>query len=131
MRNDVSFLNTIVKAMGDTHWELPLVWPTHWNHHPLPIKWYDESDDHVFTISCELPHFKKEEVAVIIQDMDLEISAEREPNENFSEGRKLRIRLSSDLNLDSVSAIMNDGLLRIRIPRMKKMPPNRIHIQIQ
>lgn len=117
--------------MGNTHWELPLIWPTHWEHHPMPIKWHDESDDHTFAISCELPGFKKEEIVVVIHDRDLEITAERKPNENYSECRRLRIRLTPDLNLDLVSAIMIDGSMRITIPRMEKTPPIRIQVQIQ
>jgi len=113
-------LNQLMTAMGDTHWEPPLIWPTHWKHHPLPIKWRDESNEDEFRISCELPGFKKEDVLVNICEGRLEITAEREGPEDYSEYRLMSINLDKGLDTNLTTARMELGLITIKIPRKNK-----------
>lgn len=69
-----------------------------------------EATDKGYAVSVELPGFKPEEVGVEIDGSVLSISAKRENNE-----KQHKFSLPSDVNLDSVSAKLELGVLTVTL----------------
>lgn len=95
-----------------------------------------------YSIEAELPGMKKEEVSVEIGEKALVIKAERESSgEEKGEGymRQERGRssfyrqvpLPSDIDHAQASAKLEDGLLRITLPKRTEQAPGRKKLDIQ
>jgi HSP20 family protein len=92
-------------------------------------------------IYCEIPGINKEDISISIEGYLLKISAERtqpEEKERYKYvSREIKwgkiektFRLSSFLDLDRISAELENGILAVKIPK-KKAEKNQIEIKIK
>ena len=87
--------------------------------------------DKEFKVEFMLPGFKKEEVKLAIENDVLSISAERkEKNKYFNEIKK-SYSLPENLDTENVDAKLEDGVLKILIPKLKeeKVEPKLIEVK--
>jgi HSP20 family protein len=91
-------------------------------------------------VIAELPGVKKEDVGVTFEDNVLTIKGERKPYEIPEDSRVLlnevRVRnfsrsitLAHEVDADKISAELNDGILRIVLPKSEKAKPRTIELK--
>ena len=93
------------------------------------VDWKETPESHIFT--ADMPGLKKEEVKIELQDKStLRISGERHREEvkesdqwhrvERSSGRFMRqFRLPENVNVDSISAKLENGVLSVNVPKIK------------
>jgi len=101
-----------------------------------------EDQDH-FYVEAELPGFKKEEVDITLENQTLTIAAERKSeNKQGGDGQKAELLLHErrytrflrsftlppTVNEQSVTAKLNDGVLRITLNKREETKPRRINV---
>jgi HSP20 family protein len=87
-------------------------------------------NDHSYQIRAELPGFKKEEIAVEVNDSVLRLKAtpkEKEQNRGFER----TITLPDEVVLDKIGAQLENGVLTITIPKKEEAKPKRFEIEIK
>jgi HSP20 family protein len=100
-----------------------------------------EKGDH-YEITAELPGVRREDVHVTVQDgvLTLEAESEQEDKEE-KDGRVIRqerrygrflrsFDLGGDVHEEDISARFEDGLLKLRAPKMKEKPAAQRRIEI-
>lgn len=76
----------------------------------------DETDKEI-TITVNIPGYKKEEVVVQIEDNILKISAQNEKKGK----RESSFSLWDEVDIDGISAKIEDGVLEIKLPKVEKV----------
>jgi HSP20 family protein len=105
-------------------------------HPPLNIS---ETPNETIIIS-ELPGVKKEEVAITMLDGILTISGERKAPQAAKESTLLRneigygafsrnVRIAHPVNLETISAELQNGVLRVVLPKAEEARPREITVK--
>jgi HSP20 family protein len=100
-----------------------------------------DKDDH-YEITAELPGVKKQDINVSVHNgvLTLEAHSEQEDKEE-KEGRVIRqerrygrflrsFNLGSDVHEEDISASFEDGVLRLRAPKVRETTPSERRIEI-
>lgn len=98
-----------------------------------------ETDDSL-TVFCEIPGLKKEDVSITLENNVLTISGERKFEKETKEQSYHRMErsygkfsrsfsLPSNLETSKVDASVQDGVLRISLPKVEAAKPRRIAIK--
>lgn len=104
----------------------------------MPVQSNIISQEKQILIQMQTPGVSKEDIDIVFSGNHLVVSHEA-PQEESIEGKytqqqifldsfKNTFKLSGDLDLDSISAKMNNGILEIKIPRKKIKSKNKIKI---
>jgi HSP20 family protein len=106
-----------------------VVWP--------PINVWEENDG--FVLEAELPGIKMEQIEITCQGRDLTLRGERkdpgDPDENYQRRERFAgsfirsLTLPADIDADKVRATLDDGVLRIQIPKSESAKPRRIDVK--
>jgi HSP20 family protein len=99
---------------------------------------YEDKDQ--FTVIAELPGFKKEQVEISLHQGALTISGERKQETQGKEeglrseryfGRFQRtVTLPAEVKAEQVRANLQDGLLRIELPKAEEAKPKQIEVSV-
>lgn len=95
-----------------------------------------ENEDHVL-IEMIVPGFKKNEIEIFFENNLLTIKGKRESsNENLSNNYVLNeystnefsrsFKVNPSLNSDEISSTLEDGILSLKVPRVKKVENKKI-----
>ncbi len=96
-----------------------------------------EQDDHMI-VHAELPGFKRDEIEVTLEQGVLTITAERKPEEvsgqpHLRERRFTRVtrsfRLGQAVDEQKVDAKLEDGVLRLILPKREELKPRKIEVK--
>lgn len=102
--------------------------------YPVDIR----EEDGKLVVDAEMPGFKRDEIAVNIENGVLRISAEREPAEkkgksHLSERRYTRVEraftLPAPVDESQVEAKLDEGVLRLEMPETEESKPKRIEVK--
>jgi HSP20 family protein len=108
-QNNDSFLNTPAKSF------------------PIEIN----KDDTHFYASAEIPGVKKENVSIEIHDSILTINTERAVS-NSREKETIKatrqVKLGENINVEAISAKLEDGILTLKLPLAEKVKPRSIEV---
>tara|TARA_R110000751_G_scaffold100607_1_gene194574 strand:+ start:127 stop:504 length:378 start_codon:yes stop_codon:yes gene_type:complete len=94
-----------------------------WGSYHTTIEATEEDDKYYFEL--ELPGFDKKEIDVSIRDGELKVSA---CNKKEKRERSKRIILPKDINPDTISAELKNGMLKISIEKQVKESVKRIKV---
>lgn len=107
---------------------------------PLDYELYEGEDD--FLIVFPLPGFEKDEISVEYKDGTLHIAAEKretvetenENGEKVKQDRTVRrlynsFHLSDRIDTDRINVKLEDGLLRVVLPRSEAARPRKIEVK--
>lgn len=92
-----------------------------------------------YTIEAPVAGFKPEEIDVTFQDGLLNITAEHKQEQSSEQGQTLRreflwgnsvrqVNLPGEIDPDKIEATVQDGLLRVTVPKTAKAQPHRVPI---
>lgn len=92
-----------------------------------------------FTVKCELPGLKKEDINISLHDGSLTISGERKREEKKQEGEVYRTEryegsfsrslvLPSKVDAEKINATYKDGVLTVTLPKAEEAKPKQIHV---
>ena len=92
-----------------------------------------------FVIEASVPGFKPDEVEVTFDDGDLTIKGARSTEDETRDGDWIRrerratsvfrrVALPDEVRADEISAIFDNGVLRIAVPRAQRAQPKRIPV---
>jgi HSP20 family molecular chaperone IbpA len=106
---------------------------------PAPHSWWfvsrtpqgvkvDASDDDL-TLSVELPGFSSEMISVDVLGSKVTITSQRS-SEHRSEHRSLTWDLGFEPDPSQVSASMENGLLKVKVPRSSQLAPSKVRVPI-
>jgi HSP20 family protein len=84
-----------------------------------------KENENDYTLSFELPGFKKEDININVEDNVLVISSVVEKDE-FRSSFENRYSIPEDANIDNIQASMEDGILKIVIGKYKELPKTNI-----
>ena len=98
-------------------------------------------DKEGFTIRVELPGFKREDIAVSLQEGALVISGERPVEKLGDETEILRqervfgkftraLPLSAEVAGDKVKAVYKDGVLTVSLPKAEEAKPKQVSVTV-
>ena len=111
------------------------------------VEWRPAADitenDKEYLIKADLPEVKREDVNVALDDGVLTITGERRLEKSSEDEKQHRIeafygsfsrsfRVPDDVDLSAISANTKDGVLRVRLPKVKKVEkpaPTRIDVK--
>ena len=83
-----------------------------------------------WNLRFELPGFKKDEVALHVDEDFLNVTAETEDESRSFLGQvKRRARISDEVDTEQISARLEDGILYLEIPRKVKAEPKTIVVE--
>lgn len=97
-----------------------------------------EAED-AYVVEMELPGFRRDDVEVALEDSTLTVRGRLEPDE---EGRTYRrreraaglfersFRLPRSVNVEDVEARMENGLLRVRVPKSEEARSRQIEVEV-
>jgi HSP20 family protein len=100
-----------------------------------------DNDDH-YEITAELPGVAKEDIHITLSDGVLTLEAEsNQEDKEEKEGKIIRqerrygkfmrsFNLGPEVHEEDISADFRDGLLALRAPKLKEVPPSQRRIQI-
>lgn len=115
-------------------WELAPSQETERGGYPVDIR---EEDD-VIHVEAEMPGFSRDEISVDLDDNVLRISAERTPPEtkgttHLNERRWVQVErsftLPAPVDESKAEAKLDDGVLRLDLPKTESRRPRRIEIR--
>jgi HSP20 family protein len=99
---------------------------------------YEDKDQ--FTVVAELPGFKKDQVEISLHQGALTISGERKPESQGKDeglrseryfGRFQRtVTLPAEVNAEGVRASLQDGILKIELPKAEEAKPKQIEVSV-
>jgi HSP20 family protein len=99
---------------------------------------YEDKDQ--FTVVAELPGFKKDEVEISLHQGALTISGERKQESHGKDeglrseryfGRFQRtVTLPAEVNAEGVRASLQDGILKIELPKAEEAKPKQIEVSV-
>lgn len=107
-----------------------------WQTAAYPVDIHETEDS--FVVSAELPGFKREEIDVTLEQGVLTISAERQAEESkgqphLQERRYTRVtrsfRLGQAVDEGRVNAQLEDGVLKLTLPKREEVKPRRIEVK--
>ncbi|HLY09249.1 MAG TPA: Hsp20/alpha crystallin family protein [Planctomycetota bacterium] len=114
-----------------------LPWTSGWEPVAFPVMALREDAD-TFLLEAELPGIRMNDVEITCLDRHVSIRGERkhsgDPDESYQRrerptGSFVRtIELPVDVDADRISASLEDGILRISIPKSERAKPRRIEI---
>ncbi|MDB6057915.1 MAG: heat shock protein Hsp20 [Verrucomicrobiales bacterium] len=101
---------------------------------------YEDKD--AFTVKCELPGMKKEEIDISLHEGFLTISGERKHEEQKTTGEVYRteryegrfsrsLSLPSKVNAEKINATYKDGVLTVVLPKAEEAKPKQIQVNIK
>lgn len=102
--------------------------------YPVDIK----EDDHAILVEAEMPGFKRDEISVTLEGGILNISGERKSEktsatEHLKERRYARVSRSFSVPItledSKIEAKLEDGVLKLRLPKTEAVKPKRIAIK--
>lgn len=91
-------------------------------------------------VQMSVPGLRADDLSISAQDGILLIKGERK--ETLPEGYKLtlgrvptykveqRVRLSDQIDVDSISATLSDGILTVTLPRLQKAGPKTVKVKV-
>lgn len=95
-------------------------------------------NDNAFIITMEMPGVAKDGLNITLDKHVLTIEGEVKPSDQkltpyykeYNERNYRRsFRLSSDIEMDKIEAVLKDGILRISLPKVAEVKPRKIEIQ--
>jgi HSP20 family protein len=101
--------DSFVERAFNWAWANP-VWVTNRNYRFCDIK----TENDKYTITVELPGYKKNELKLEVIDGSLQLTAEN------AKGKYVKSWSLSDSDLDKVTSKLEDGVLHINIPKLPK-----------
>jgi len=102
----------------------------------VPAVDIEETDD-AFLVEAELPGVKRDDVTVELQNNELMIHGEVKERERTGILRRrtrrtgqfdYRVVLPGEVDADNVEANLQEGVLRVKVPKMEHARPRRISI---
>ena len=88
-------------------------------------------DDTHFYASAEIPGVTKENVSIEVHDSILTINTERAANhscENETIKATRQVKLGENINVEAISAKLEDGILTLTLPLAEKVKPRSISV---
>ena len=110
--------DSLVDSMFNWAWSNP-TWVTNRNYRLCDVK--DNTDN--YTISVELPGYKRSEVKLEVVGNTLQLTAEN------TKGKYVKSWSLSDSDLEKVTSKLEDGVLNVTIPKLPSATPKVIDIQ--
>jgi HSP20 family protein len=99
---------------------------------------YEDRDQ--FTVVADLPGFRKEDIEISLHQGALTISGERKADsqgkeeglrsERYSGRFQRTVTLPADVNADRVRASLQDGILKIELPKAEEAKPKQIEVSV-
>jgi HSP20 family protein len=106
-----------------------LLWP--------PINMWEENDN--FMLEAETPGLKMDQLEITCQGRDLTLRGERQDpgdsqemyqrRERFTGGFVRSLSLPADIDAAKIRATLDDGILRLAIPKAESAKPRRIEVK--
>lgn len=90
---------------------------------------YEDADAHY--IVAELPGFSKDSVSLELEDRTLSITAERKTGSGETEQTARgvrRLEVPEGIDSNAIEARMENGLLRVRLPKVEERKPRAISV---
>jgi len=92
-----------------------------------------------FTVKCELPGLKKDDIGISLHDGFLTISGERKREEKVQEGEVYRteryegrfsrsLALPSKVDAEKINASYKDGVLTVTLPKAEEAKPKQVKV---
>jgi HSP20 family protein len=97
-----------------------------------------EEQEDAWVVEADLPGVKRDDVTVELHEGELAIHGEVKEKERAGILRRrtrrtgqfdYRVSLPGELDADAVEADLNDGVLRVRLPKPAKSMPKRIQVK--
>lgn len=87
------------------------------------------NDEDGWKLRFELPGYKKEEVKISLEEGFLHILAETEDDtRDFLGSEKRRVKVTDDIDVENITARLEEGILYLQIPRKVKPAPKEITV---
>tara|TARA_R100000988_G_C4001934_1_gene169655 strand:+ start:1092 stop:1481 length:390 start_codon:yes stop_codon:yes gene_type:complete len=84
-----------------------------------------KDDGDVYTVSVELPGYKKGDVKIEINDNNLTLSAEKEGKNTY----KNTFSIKTDVDTNSITASLEYGILTLTLPKKEVSKPRKIKVE--
>lgn len=96
---------------------------------PLRVK-INEEDDH-YILRAEVPGLRREDISLNFEDGLVALKAEwkEEREDQLRSGAYQWSRAFSDIDVDKAKAILENGILRVELPKSEKSKPRKIEIK--
>ncbi|MCK9442438.1 MAG: Hsp20/alpha crystallin family protein, partial [Methanothrix sp.] len=89
-----------------------------------------EKNEKEFTLTISLPGFKKEEIQISTDNSILKINAKRTKKIGWlQEEYNQSYNLENNIDIEKITAKLEDGILNITLPLKEQPKPNTIKIQ--
>jgi HSP20 family protein len=136
---DLATSSPLSRLIGDLFGERLIgEWPRLAGHVAPPVD-ITESEDH-YLVSAEVPGAKREDISLEIHERVLTIRGEKrnEREETREQGRYLErtygafsrsFTLPSDADADRISAVFEDGVLKVTVPKRPEAKPRTVAIK--
>jgi HSP20 family protein len=94
-----------------------------------PHKVTNNDDDYVLEVS--LPGFKKKDILMNVENNVLTIEYEMNGEENsmWKKSFSKKFSLNNSVNIEKITAKMEDGILKITLPKSETLKPKKLLIQ--
>lgn len=120
------------RAFGRDAWTSRVVTP------PMDI---EERADH-YQVRMELPGLTKDDLSITLHDGLLTISGEKKLQTETSEGKvhhrerwsgkfSRSFRLAKEINAETIEAVMENGVLELKLPFVPEAQPRKIEVQVR
>jgi HSP20 family molecular chaperone IbpA len=93
-----------------------------WNRHPYQV----HEDDKEYTVSVDVPGVKAEDMNIKVEENVLHLSGGRKIKKEggYSESKfDYRMTLGDDVQVDKITANLQDGVLKLTAPKMEVKKP--------
>ncbi len=99
---------------------------------PQPSSVYDYESDQSYVLRIEIPGFTKEEIHLSLEDDEIKISAQAgDENHPFQESFEETFSYPDDIQMDAISAKLENGILELTLPKKEVIEPTTQTIEIQ
>ena len=95
-----------------------------------PREAFHESDD-AWILRLDLPGFAKEDIALTVTDNTLKLAAETPADRPFGGKFERQWQLGETVDLTSISAKLENGVLELRLAKKTPVVPETVTINIQ
>lgn len=85
--------------------------------------------EHDFQIVLDVPGVRKEDVTVSVEQATLTVTAERHVGHPEATRFKRVFFLPKSIELDKVSAALNNGVLTLSLPKLEAVKPRQIEVR--
>ncbi len=85
--------------------------------------------EHDFQIVLDVPGVRKENVSVSVEQDTLTVTAERQIGHPEATRYKRVFSLPKSIELDKVSAALNNGVLTLSLPKLEAVKPRQIEVR--